>query len=219
MRKEHDWIWWAALIAGGSFMIAVLGAWSGPAILAWKGLGVALLAVWAATEAARAPTHHRGALWLITLVLACGAVGDVVIDAVGLEAGGATFACGHIAAIVLYALHRRDRVTGSQRALAVLVVPVSALIAWAMVRGQPGASMAIAYTALVAAMASAAWTSAFSRYRTGIGAMLFLISDLLIFAREGGAVSDAVARLFVWPLYFAGQALIARGVIERLRAA
>ena len=44
---------------------------------------------------------------------------------------------------------------------------------------------AIAYTGGVAIMAATAWVSRFPRYRTGIGAMAFLASDLLIFAGGG----------------------------------
>jgi YhhN family len=48
--------------------------------------------------------------------------------------------------------------------------------------------------------------------------MLFLISDLIIFARLGGAMDGDIARLLIWPLYFAGQALIAWGVVTSLAA-
>jgi uncharacterized membrane protein YhhN len=65
-------------------------------------------------------------------------------------------------------------------------------------------------------MAAAAWTSRFPRYRTGIGAMLFLASDLFIFAGEGGALSKGVTMWLVWPFYFVGQALIAWGVVSTL---
>ena len=75
---------------------------------------------------------------------------------------------------------------------------------------------AIAYTGGVAVMAATAWASRFPRYRTGIGAMLFLASDLFIFAGEGGALAKSVTMWLVWPLYFAGQALIAWGVVRTL---
>ena len=219
MRGNGEAIWWAALLAGGSYMLAVVTGWTGPAVIGWKGAGVALLALWAVYHALRAPHVSRTSLWLLAAVMAFGALGDVVIDAVGLEAGGATFAAGHLIAILLYARHRRERLTSSQRALALLLVPLAAVIAWSMVRGLPGAGGAVGYTALVAAMAAMAWTSTFSRYRTGVGAMMFLVSDLLIFAREGGAMPALAATLLIWPLYFGGQALIARGVVDRLRAA
>lgn len=219
MRGNGEAIWWAAVVAGASYTIAVFAGWTGPGVITWKGAGAALLSLWAAWHAARAAHPARGSFLLLAAVMALGATGDVLIDAVGLEAGGAAFAAGHVVAFLLYGHHRRASLTASQRALALLIVPLAALIVWTLLRGVPGVWGAVAYTALVAGMAAMAWTSVFSRYRTGVGAMLFLISDLLIFAREGGAVPRATATLLIWPLYFAGQALIARGVVDRLRAA
>jgi uncharacterized membrane protein YhhN len=63
-------------------------------------------------------------------------------------------------------------------------------------------------------MAAAAWTSRFPRYRTGVGAMAFLASDLFIFANEGGLMGEMQSALTIWPLYFAGQAMIVWGVVS-----
>jgi uncharacterized membrane protein YhhN len=66
-------------------------------------------------------------------------------------------------------------------------------------------------------MAASAWISRFPRYLTGIGAMMFLGSDLLIFARLGPLAGSALPGLLIWPLYFAGQVLIAWGVTQTLK--
>ena len=66
-------------------------------------------------------------------------------------------------------------------------------------------------------MAGAAWTSSFSRYRVGIGAVLFVISDLLIFARMGVLAQSPLPDLLIWPLYYFGQFLIATGVVGELQ--
>ena len=97
-------------------------------------------------------------------------------------------------------------------------MPFALIIAWGLTRGADAAQMgaAIAYTGGVAVMAATAWASRFPRYRTGIGAMLFLASDLFIFAGEGGTLAKSVTMWLVWPLYFAGQALIAWGVVSTL---
>jgi uncharacterized membrane protein YhhN len=64
-------------------------------------------------------------------------------------------------------------------------------------------------------MAAFAWRSRFSRWLTGLGAFLFVVSDLCIFARTAGPVAlQATFGLLVWPLYFGGQALIAKGVMQ-----
>lgn len=205
------WIWWAALVAGASYMVPVLAGWSGPAIIAWKGAGVALLALWAALNA----RDRFG--WMIALVLAFGAAGDVLLDAAGMTVGAIAFAIGHLIAIGLYRQNARAEVSGSQRALAWLAPPLALIATWFMLEGESLRWVAMAYTALVAVMASAAWLSRFPRYRTGIGAMLFLVSDLLIFARVGGVVAPEMGSALIWPLYFAGQALIAWGVVTTLR--
>ncbi|MCW0198267.1 lysoplasmalogenase [Sphingopyxis sp.] len=206
------WLWGLALVGGISFFIAVHQHWDGAAIHLWKTSGVALLAVWAAVNA------RNGDGRLIAAVLGFGALGDWALDAIGLMQGAAAFAMGHLVAIALYLRNRRAAMTGSQRLLVFAVVPLAMLIAWALTRhGETGEmSAAVGYSALVAAMAATAWASRFPRYRTGIGAMMFLASDLFIFAGEGGTLGKDVTMWFVWPLYFAGQALIAWGVVKTL---
>src|SRR3546814_16245293 len=81
-------------------------------------------------------------------------------------------------------------------------MPATLVIVWGMLSPAPGWWHAAVYSLFAAAMAAAAWTSRFPRYRTGIGAMLFLASDLFIFAGEGGSLSKNVAMWLVWPLYF-----------------
>jgi uncharacterized membrane protein YhhN len=209
-RDRARWLWWLALAGGISFMVAVVQRLEGPPIWAWKTSGVAFLALWAAANA-------RGANgWLIAAALGFGALGDYLLDAIGLERGAVAFVIGHLIAITLYLKNRRPATTESQRLLGWLVMPATLVIVWGMLSPEPGWWHAAIYSLFVAAMAAAAWTSRFPRYRTGIGAMLFLASDLFIFAGEGGALSKDVTMWLVWPLYFGGQALIAWGVVSTL---
>lgn len=196
----------AALVAGSSYCLAAWLGWQGPAITLWKGSGVGLLALWAAM---RAQTRDG---WLLALVMACGAVGDVLLDAIGLRTGAVAFLVGHVLAIFLYRRHRRDAPTLSQGALSLLIAPVVVIGAWAMT----GDAAVAVYAAALGIMAATAWASAFTRYRVGLGAMMFVASDLLIFARSGPLAGSWVPTLLVWPLYFAGQALIAAGVATTL---
>lgn len=205
--------WWAAILAGVSYMAAVLAQMHGPLIIVWKGLGVGLLALWAAMEA----KGQDG--WLMALVLALGALGDVLLDAKGLEMGALAFAAGHFVAIYLYARNARPQRSLSQNLLVWALVPAALIICVAMLYPAAGWWHAALYTAIVAAMAAFAWASRFPRYRTGLGAIAFLVSDLLIFARAGGHVAPALAAALIWPLYFGGQAMIAHGVVTSLRTA
>src|SRR3546814_9396402 len=87
--------------------------------------------------------------------------------------------------IWLYARNRRAALTPSQRALGWLVAPATVVISVALAwRSGEAATIGI-YAAALGVMAAMAWTSRFPRYRTGIGAMLFVASDLLLFARFG----------------------------------
>ncbi len=204
------WLWLLALAGGISFFVAVYLRLDGPATWAWKTSGVGLLAVWAAANA----REKNG--WLIAAVLGFGALGDYLLDAKGLETGAVAFVVGHVIAITLYLMNRRAQMTPSQRLLGWLTMPATLVIVWAMLSPAPGWWHAAVYSLFVAAMAAAAWTSRFPRYRTGIGAMMFLVSDLFIFAGEGGVLPKDVTMWLVWPLYFAGQALIAWGVVSTL---
>ncbi|MGN6277351.1 MAG: lysoplasmalogenase family protein [Sphingomonas sp.] len=199
-------ILWAAIIAGTSYCLPAWFGWHGPAVTAWKGAGVGLLALWAATQA-----RSTGG-WLIAAVMALGATGDVLLDAIGLKAGAAAFLVGHLVAIALYLRNRRVALTPSQRLLGLIVAPLTVVIALAMT-----ADIGVAiYAAALGTMAASAWTSSFPRYRVGLGAMLFVASDLLIFSRSGPLAESFVPNLLVWPLYFAGQGLIATGVVATL---
>ncbi|HET6526231.1 lysoplasmalogenase family protein [Sphingopyxis sp.] len=204
------WLWWLALAGGISFFVAVFQRLDGPAIWAWKATGVGFLALWAAANA----RERNG--WLIAAALGLGALGDWLLDAKGLETGAVAFVVGHLIAIILYLTNRRAAMTPSQRLLGWLAMPATLVIVWGMLSPAPGWWHAAVYSLFVAAMAAAAWTSRFPRYRTGTGAMLFLASDLFIFVGEGGVLSKDVTMWLVWPLYFGGQALIGWGVVSTL---
>jgi hypothetical protein len=206
------WLWWAALAIGIAYIVPVAIDAYGTSIILWKGAGVGLLALWAAVNAQDRFGH------MLAVALGFCAMGDILIETSGLKVGAAAFAAGHLVAIALYVQNLRTSLTTSQRALAALVTPLALAIAWGLLQGTSLLVGGMIYTLVVAVMAAAAWVSSFPRYRTGIGAMLFLISDLVIFARVGGAMDADIARFIIWPLYFAGQALIAWGVVTSLAA-
>jgi uncharacterized membrane protein YhhN len=200
------WLLRAAVFAGLSY-VAVWGLGFGPTVMViWKGAGVALLALWAATQA----RDQDG--WLLAAVMAFGAAGDVLLEVAGLMTGAAAFAVGHVIVIWLYARNRRASLTPSQRMLAVLIVPVTVVAAYLLPVDRSSALGIVIYALLVSAMAAMAWTSRFPRYRTGIGAMMFVASDLLIFARLGPIGDTVTVGVAIWLLYFIGQWLIATGV-------
>lgn len=196
----------AALIAGASYYFADRMVAPGAVHIAWKGAGVGLLALWAASVA----RSFDG--WLLVAALALGAVGDVLLETHGLTVGAVAFFAGHLVAIWLYLRHRRPNPSGSQRALALALLIATPLVGWLLSRD---AGVAL-YSTGLGAMAATAWFSRFPRYRVGIGAVLFVVSDWLIFARGGALADSALPGLLIWPTYFAAQALIAWGVATTL---
>lgn len=211
MGRQAVGLYAIAVLAGASYSLVAwdvvyAGAWTA----AWKMSGVALLAIWAATQA------RSGDGLLIAGVLALGAIGDVLLETHGFIVGGAAFAAGHALAILLYRRNRRAALAPSQRALGWVIAP--ATVAIAVLLALPvGEALSIGvYATLLGVMAAMAWTSRFPRYRVGIGAMLFVVSDLLIFARFDALEGSPLPGLLIWPTYFAGQALIAWGVVRTL---
>lgn len=205
------WLFGIAVLAGASYSLTAwdmvdAGAWAA----AWKTSGVALLALWAATRARSADG------WLIAAALALGALGDLLLETHGFTIGGAAFAAGHVVAIALYLRNRRPNPSSSQKLLGYVIAPATVTTS-ALLAAPAGQALPVgAYAAFLGVMAATAWTSRFPRYRVGIGAVLFVVSDLLIFSRFGALTGSDVPGLLIWPTYFAAQALIAWGVVQTL---
>jgi len=181
-----------------------------PLIVLWKGAGVGFLAIYALVRL------HRLDGKIVGAILAFGAIGDMVLE-YDMMIGAGAFMIGHLLAIVFYSRFRRHRLGVSQKLFAFLLVPLAVLIAWALPFDRSAAPGVALYCLSVAAMAAMAWTSRFSRYQVGAGALLFLISDLLIFARMGPLETSVIPDLLVWPLYYFGQFMIATGIVRTLR--
>ncbi len=194
----------AAMVAGLSYLIFVsMGSDATPLSIAWKGAGVTLLAAWALAVAVKPEDR------VIAAVMACGAAGDVLLETHGLTIGALAFATGHVIAIWLYTRNIREQIAASQLAAAVALAIGTPMIAWLLT----GRLDIVVYATMLGGMAASAWLSRFSRYTVGIGAVLFVVSDLLIFARMGPLAGAVWASVAIWALYFAGQYLIATGVI------
>ncbi len=195
-RRSERPILAAALVLGVSYTVAAWAQWQGPMIIAWKGAGVALLAVWVARQCSRRDGRA------MAVVLGFGALGDVLL-AISLSAGAVAFLVGHLVATSVYARHR-----GRAPWAGLLGSALTAAAGYAL-SGSPPVAL---YAATLGLMVGSAVASTLPR-RIGIGAMLFMLSDLLIFARLGPLADSWVPTLLVWPLYFAGQALIASGAV------
>jgi uncharacterized membrane protein YhhN len=200
----------AAIAAGASYLASSGLALPSAAATAWKGAGVALLALYAATRARSADG------WLLVAVMALGAAGDVLLEVIGLTRGALMFLAGHLVAIWLYWRNRRPGNGATDRLFAALLAPATVVIAWALPADRAMAPGVALYALGLSAMAAAAWLSRFPRQRVALGALMFLVSDLLIFARAGPLRGQVWASDAVWILYFGGQTLICIGVADAL---
>ncbi len=201
------WALIAGLIVGASYMVSWRLHLPPPVAIAWKGGAVALLAVYAATRA----RDLDGVL--LTAVMGFGAIGDVLLETHGLTWGALAFLLGHLTAIGLYWRNRRSPIAREDKIIAGLIWLVVVVLAIAVLGDRSAAPGVGLYAAGLGAMAGAAWLSRFPRSLTALGALLFAVSDLLIFLRTGRSFAHAWwMSVPVWCLYVGGQALIAEGV-------
>ncbi len=207
--EQRPWLL-ASLVAGISYFFVKDNQIPGLYLMAWKGAGVALLAVYAMVRHTGADSRQ------IAAVMAFGALGDVLIM-LRLEWGAIAFLIGHLIAIHLYLRHRRAKLTLSQKAAALCFLVLIPVISYLLPTDRTAAPGIALYATGLGAMTAAAWTSTFSRYTVGIGAVMFAVSDLFIFAEIGPLAGSAIPGLLIWPLYYFGQFLICTGVIGELR--
>lgn len=209
LAERRPWLL-ASLFFGIGFVFVDGGRVPGLYQIAWKGAAVGLLAIYAFLR------HGSRDAKVLAVILGLGSIGDMALE-LDRTAGGAAFLLGHLVAIGLYASHRRARLSFSQQVLGVALTVLLPLLAWVLPADRSLAPALALYGAALGAMAGMAWTSSFSRYRVGAGALLFVLSDLLIFARLGQLGQSELAAVLIWPTYYFGQFLICVGVLGTLR--
>ncbi|MXO90291.1 lysoplasmalogenase family protein [Pontixanthobacter aquaemixtae] len=207
LTEKRPWLLASLVAAIGYYALIMTGQPVGEIwLMLVKGAGVALLAVYALQR------HSSFAARLLALVLILSALGDMLIE-LSLIWGGAAFFASHLAAIALYLRNQRHISTISQKVLGAALLLITPIMCWLLTR-DPAVT---AYGVALGAMAASAWMSRFSRYRVGLGAVLFVVSDWLIFYGIGHPDGSMIPSLLIWPLYYCGQFLIATGVIQTLR--
>jgi uncharacterized membrane protein YhhN len=208
LAHKRPWLL-ASLAFGLTYPLSWQMALPGIAAIAWKMAGVGLLTGYALRK------HHTGEFLLLAAVMAFWALGDGLLE-LDLVWGAIAFAIGHVVAIWLFLRHRRVHPVLSQKLLAVAIFVLAPVIAY-FLPGDPAMGIqAAGYTLFVAGMAAMAWNSNFPRYRVGIGAMAFVVSDLLIFARMGPLAETSWVSWAIWVLYYGGVLMIATGVVTTL---
>ncbi|TNE61713.1 MAG: lysoplasmalogenase [Alphaproteobacteria bacterium] len=200
-----------------SFLVAVAyGAHVYPAdaILkaVMKGAAVGLLALFVLMNI-RSVNH-----FLLFLALAASVAGDVLL-ALPIEQafvkGLLAFGGAHVVFLLLY---MRNRLPGREmtrpRINAATLVWVATGIAYFLMWPHLGALLwyVVGYSALLALMATSAILSIYPPRLVGLGAILFLVSDALLGARQFLDV-PAVFGYLVWASYYLAQLLMTLGVM------
>ena len=175
-----------------------------------KGLACGLLALYAVLRLWGTDARILAAMFVLA------ALGDMAME-IDTMAGAILFFGYHVAAIALYLRHPREEPAGSQKAAALAMLLLTPAIFWLLPVERTDAWPTALYGLALGGMAACAWLSAFSRYRVGAGAVLFLVSDFLIVSGMGPLMGEPLHQWLIWPLYYLGQLLICLGVAQRLR--
>lgn len=208
LAHKRPWLF-ASLAFGLTYPLSWHLALPDVAAIAWKMACVGLLVGYALRK------HRTGEFLLVAGVMAMWSLGDGLLE-LDMVWGAIAFAIGHVIAAILFLRHRRVHPAFSQTLLAGAVFILAPIIAYFLPTDRALGLQAAVYTLFVAGMAALAWGSNFPRYRVGMGAMAFVASDLLIFAREGALAEAAWIDLAIWVLYYGGVLLIAVGVVTTM---
>lgn len=175
-----------------------------------KGCAAGLLAVYSWLR------HSSRSARLLTVALVFAALGDMLVN-IDLRAGAAAFAVFHIITATLFLRHRRKRLRSGDGLMAIVLLIGTPVVAYGLPHDPDLRWPVTLYALALAAMATSAWVSDFPRISVGAGALLFVISDLLIFAGLGPLSGSPLPDRLIWPVYYAGIFLLTVGVITTLR--
>ena len=181
---------------------ALGGVW----LILLKGSAMAALAIYALRR-----SGHPDSRLLVAIML-FSSLGDMGIE-LSFQIGGLFFFIAHLVATSLYLKNGRHISTFSQKGLSVVLLLGTPAISYLLSDNW----QVTLYALSLGAMAATAWMSRFPRYRVGIGAVLFVISDWLIFAQMDQLNGNPISEWLIWPCYFVGQFMIATGVVQTLR--
>lgn len=209
--ERRPWLLASLLVALAWWFLGDSDAVPGLFKVIWKGMPLLLLSAYAWQR------HLGPDGYVLSGALLVASVADMMSELIYATAG-TIMAFSLLLMIWLYVRNRREHASISQKLLAFVLVLTIPVLTWALLVGEEGRLLATGFGLLLGIMAAMAWTSRFSRYRVGAGAMLVLLSELVLFATLGPALrGNAVAEFLVWPLYYAGQLMVATGIVVRLR--
>jgi hypothetical protein len=213
--KTSSAIWVFTCILGFGYWLGAFGR-SGIAFLnladippfvliPWKGICTLGLALSVAVASKARPIR------LLALALAISAIADMVLAIKAMVASGLLFSVSHVIAIMVFWRNRAELITPLRRAIAVSVPLISCGLSVAAIYGTDVPLVFALYPLLSGLMAATAILSRFPLWLCGLGAVIFICSDVLVVAWLGVLARDPWYGFLTWLSYFTGYALLARG--------
>jgi lipoprotein signal peptidase len=199
----------ASIIAALAFFYLRVGPLPELYLIPLKGSAMALLAVYCVLR------HSSPDARLLGWAFGAAALGDMAIE-VDRTIGGTLFFLYHVLALGVYLRHRHARLAKADSWIVGLTLILVPLAGYLLPYDRTQAMQTTLYALALGAMAAGAWASTFPRWRVGAGAMLFVLSDLLLFAEMGPLGGTQWPGILVWPIYYLAQLLICTGVIQTL---
>lgn len=160
--------------------------------------------------------HSSSDARLLAGAMAVASIADMAIE-FDIGVGAGVFIVFHLLCIRLFIRHNRGPMTQRDNFVLLALVMVPPFAGYWLPDEQLWSLLAATYGVFLGVMAASAWASDFPRLRVAAGAILFVISDLLIFSRLGPLEGSLIPEYLVWPAYYLGQFLIAVGVVTTLR--
>ena len=207
--ERRPWLL-GSLIAALAFLFLSRTTLPGLYLLGIKAAASGMLAIFALLRH-KSPDSRRLALFL-ALVMAS----DIAVEIDERVAVLLGFAA-QLVGINLFLRNRPAVLTPSQKRAAAALLLLTPVIAVTVSAGQGALYSSAIYALVLGGMAAGAWASRFSRYRVGLGAVLFLVAELLALAITAGRLPYDQASLAAWPLHYVGLFLLTTGVIQTLR--
>ncbi len=185
-----------------------------PEAMFFKGICIFMLFMMALTRGTD-KGFDGGTKFLLMLALLSGTAGDALLEAPWEDAflmGLGAFLVGHVFYIMLV-LNNKDAKAPPANKLLVGLVWI-AVIANFIIMFMQQAEITlpiIAYSLILATMASTAILSRFNLFYVGIGAILFMVSDMILGLAMFIDIPSWMGNV-VWATYFPAQALLTLGI-------
>lgn len=174
-----------------------------------KGSACAFLAIYAWLR------HGSRSARVLAGAMALASVADMAME-MDFRVGGALFFVFHCVMLSLLVRHKRGPLEGMDSLLFVALLLGLPALGWFLPYDRNLVWATALYGLALGAMAASAWASDFPRWSVGAGAILFALSDVVIFYGLSRLPYAELSGVLVWPVYYLGQLLITVGVITTL---